>query len=177
MPKSSRQIALEILSQTEREGILGENGLARLNALAGDPKERSLAAELVRGTLRWQGRIDYLLSQLSRRPLASLPVFLRNILRLGAYQILFLHRVPHWAAVDESAKLARRYGHQGQVKYVNGVLRNLIRTGDQIPFPDPAQVVSHLAVTHAFPEWLASRWIKRFGAAEAARLMAACNIP
>ena len=177
MPKTSRQIALEILSQAEREGVLAEKGFARLNALTLEPKEKALAAELVKGTLRWRGRIDYLLSHLSRRPLASLPVYLRNTLRLGAYQILFLDRVPHWAAVDESVKLARRHGHEGQVKYVNAVLRNLIRTGDQIPLPDPSRPAAHLAVVHAFPEWLASRWIKRFGAPEAARLMASCNIP
>jgi len=177
VPKTSRQIALEILSQAEREGVLAEKGFARLNALTLEPKEKALAAELVKGTLRWRGRIDYLLSHLSRRPLASLPVYLRNTLRLGAYQILFLDRVPHWAAVDESVKLARRHGHEGQVKYVNAVLRNLIRTGDQIPLPDPSRPAAHLAVVHAFPEWLASRWIKRFGAPEAARLMASCNIP
>ena len=81
--------------------------------------------ELVKGTLRWRGRLDWVLDPMVHIGLAQVQPWARNVLRLGAYQILFLDRVPSHAAVDESVKLANQYGHPGTAGLVNSVLRRL----------------------------------------------------
>jgi len=170
-------VALEALAEIERTSCFAaevlERRLSRLPSQ--ERRDRALAWELVLGTLRWRGRIDYLLSRLLTRPLASVPVEIRNALRLGAYQILFLDRVPERAAVSESVELARTYGHEGHVRFVNGVLRNLARRKEELDFPDPREPVPFLAATRSFPEWLVRRWVERLGPEEAGRLMDACN--
>ncbi len=179
MSKPSRQIALDILTEVEDRQCFMDDALGRHNREIKklEAKDRSLLFELIKGTLRWRGRIDTLLSQVSHRPLNSIPVRIRNTLRLGAYQILFLDRVPDWAAVDETAELARKVGHEGHVRFVNGILRALIRKQDKIVFPEPANSIPHLAATHSFPEWLVKRWLERFGKEAAEELLKACNQP
>ena len=89
--------------------------------------DRSFITELVYGTIRMQGALDYILSLYIKKPLKSLPVWIHLILRMGVYQIVFLDKVPDRAAVNESVNLAKKYGHAGTVKLVNGVLRNVAR--------------------------------------------------
>jgi 16S rRNA (cytosine967-C5)-methyltransferase len=101
------------------------------------------------------------------------------VLRLGVYQILFLDRVPPHAAVDESVKLARKYGHAGTAGLVNGVLRKMLREREAVPDPltrigDP---VERLAVAYSHPRWLVERWQARFGEEDTRALLAANNRP
>jgi 16S rRNA (cytosine967-C5)-methyltransferase len=172
-----RRLCLEVLCEVESKGSFADEPLSRLIASHPNDKDKALATELVKGTLCWRGRLDYFLGRISKRPLSSLPTHIRNALRLGAYQILFLDRVPRWAAVDESVKLARRYGHEGHVKFVNAVLRNLIRSKDKISLPERTKPVPYLAAAYSFPPWLVKRWFRRFGFSEAGRMMEACNTP
>jgi 16S rRNA (cytosine967-C5)-methyltransferase len=131
-----------------------------------DPRDRSLAMELIYGTLRRQETIDWRLEPVLKRPLSRLPVVVQMVLRLGAYQLLCLDRIPPSAAVDESVRLAKSYA--GQLRrdwsgFVNAVLRNLIRTPEpSLPHPDvdPARALS---VRHSVPLWLCQRWINRLG--------------
>ena len=83
--------------------------------------------DCVYGVTRWQAKIDWLLGHVCRRPLETLTPWIRNALRLGVYQCLWMERVPHRAAVHETVELARRFGHQGTARFVNGVLRTLLR--------------------------------------------------
>lgn len=100
----------------------------------------------------------------------------RNILRLGAYQLLFLDRVPAPAAVHESVELAKRYGHSGTAAFVNAVLRTLIRRRSELlAFPGVDDPVERFALEHSQPAWVAARWIGRFGPEEAARLARLTN--
>ncbi len=179
MVSPARRIALQILTEwEERTELLLKDLLRRhFSPFPGsDLRDRSLVMELVKGTLRWRGRIDYLLEKLLTRPLASVPVRIQNALRLGAYQILFLDRIPDRAAVNESVELARTCGHEGHVRFVNGVLRNLIRRKDRIPFPDPSDGVACLAVIYSYPEWLVRRWVDRFGKSRAESFLQSFNL-
>ncbi len=175
MVDRARALALQVLLEVEAKGCFVEGALTRCAPPA--PNERARILNLVKGTLRWRGRIDYLLGALSKRPLSSLSNPILNILRLGAYEILLCPEVPAWAAVNEAVELARARGHEGHVRFVNGVLRNLVRHGEWVPLPEASNVVTHLSVAHAFPEWLVTRWCRRFGEVEAAQLMQACNQP
>ena len=137
------------------DDVLSEYELSDLN--------RGLATEIVYGTVRMQKTIDYILDMISSIKTCDLNQQVRSILRAGAYQILYLDRVPVSAAVNEAVKLAPA----GKLKirgYINAVLRNLARKHSSISFPDlESDPVSHIAVKHSHPEWLVARWLARYG--------------
>jgi 16S rRNA (cytosine967-C5)-methyltransferase len=130
--------------------------------------------ELVKGTLRWRGRLDWVLDRLVHIGLTQVQPWVRNILRMGAYQILFLDRVPAHAAVDESVKLAHRYGHPGTAGLVNSVLRRLVEEKDGQTPPEGDDVES-LAIWGSHPRWIVERWLDRFGLEETRALLMANN--
>lgn len=139
-------------------------------------RERALVTDCVYGVVRWQGKIDWLLGHVCRRPLATLTPWIRNVLRLGVYQCLWMARVPPWAAVHEAVTLARRFGHQGAARFVNGVLRTLLREHATYALPDAAACpAAHLAVAYSHPQWLVERWLQRYGWERTQALCAAHN--
>jgi 16S rRNA (cytosine967-C5)-methyltransferase len=174
--KSVRRLASEILLKVDTRkayaDILLDQAL-RITAL--DERDRALLTELTYGTLRWRGSIDARLIQNLRRPLAQVDPQLRNLLRLTYYQLLYLDRVPDYAAVNEAVEIAKLYGGRKAAGFVNGILRSFLR-GEraQVPVPPDATVPS-LAVEYSHPEWLVQRWLEEFGAAEAPALMRANN--
>lgn len=169
----SRIAALEALRAVRGGALLGaafEAAAARLQ-----PRERAWTQELVYGTLRLRGRLDHRLAQLSKRPLEALDPDILDVLRLGAYQLTEMGGVPAYAAVSQSVDLARR-AVRGAAGFVNGVLQSLRRAGGTSTFPafeaDPA---AHLAAWGSHPRWLVERWIARWGADAARRLVEANN--
>jgi len=171
----ARYEALRILVRVEEDrafaDIVLEHALehARL-----DPRDAGLCTELVYGTLRWRRHLDWRLGPYLNRPLDKLDPWVRSLLRLTAYQLFFLDRVPRWAAVDEAVSLAKLKSRKpGPPEFVNAVLRALTRaTG---PPPLPALPVEAAAVRCAFPDWIAASWIARYGPADAEALMLASN--
>ena len=139
--------------------------LARAGLEGLSPADRGLAVELVGGVTRRRGALDAYLSRLLTQPLAKLTPAVRNVLRMGAYQILYLARVPAAAAVDESVKLARGHGHEGVAKLTNAILRNLIRRREELAPPSFADdPVGALVLGASLPAWLAERWHAEYGA-------------
>ncbi|MDR7483026.1 MAG: 16S rRNA (cytosine(967)-C(5))-methyltransferase RsmB [Armatimonadota bacterium] len=177
-PAPAREAAFTVLLRTEAAGafatVLLFRTLQRSRLAAAD---RALATTLVLGVLRHRGRLDWALAAFLRRPLHDLPPAIRTILRLGAYQVLDLTRIPAAVAVDEAVALARRHGHPGTAGLVNAVLRRLSADGSPPP-PDPAaDPAGHLAVVHSQPRWLVERWLARWDAADVTALAAACTRP
>lgn len=137
-----------------------------------DPRDVALLHELVVGTLRWQGRLDHAIGQLSRTPVERLDHEVRLTLRLAAYQLLFLTRVPPAAVVNDAVALVRQARKSSAAGLVNAVLRRLAAGDGRALPPRPdrppaadrasrAGWVHHLAVVHAHPEWLVERWLSR----------------
>lgn len=179
-PDSSRQcrrLAVEVLSLVETRRAYADILLDhRLKAAALSPRDRALLTQLVYGTLRWQGRIDWLLELWLRKSLAATSVRLKNLLRVTFYQILFLDRVPAHAAVDEGVRLAKAWGGKTAGGLVNAVARRLVREREHLPMPDAAaDPVRYLAVFGSHPEWLVRSWLERFGREETEALLAANN--
>lgn len=159
----ARELALRNLIAIEQGGSYANLARAGLEALS--PPDRALAVELVGGVTRRRGTLDAYLGRLLTQPLAKLTPAVRNVLRMGAYQILFLARVPAAAAVDEAVKLARGHGHEGVAKLTNAVLRNLIRRRADLAPPQFAHdPVGALVQGASLPAWLAERWHAEFGA-------------
>jgi 16S rRNA (cytosine967-C5)-methyltransferase len=149
-----------------------------------DERDRSLAAAIVHGTLRWQRACDFLIERVSARPLESLDQDVLVILRLSLYQILHLDRVPSAAVVDDAVSLARAAGKRSATGFVNAVLRSTLRQRRASPFParpdDPANreaALLYLGVTWSHPEWLVTRWLDRVGFEQAEKWVQFNNEP
>jgi 16S rRNA (cytosine967-C5)-methyltransferase len=122
-----------------------------------DERDRSLAAEIVTGTLRWQRSLDHLAEHFSKRRINKLDPEVVTILRLSLYQLLHLDRV----------RAARKPSASG---FVNAVLRGVLRQRHKLPLParpttgdDRDAALAYLGITHSHPEWLVARWLDRYG--------------
>jgi 16S rRNA (cytosine967-C5)-methyltransferase len=157
----------------------------------GDSRDRALAADIATGTLRWQAMLDYVIAHVSRRDIDRLDPAVRDILRLSAYQLLKLDRIPASAAVNDAVELTRGAGKQSATSFVNAVLRKIAREGDRVPLPAPPArgsgtpggpdlrqaALDYLAIAMSHPRWLVRRWLDRYGFDAAARWAAFNNAP
>ncbi len=173
-----RSIALELLDQVRS----GDHTLDHL-MLKADHQiqglrrvDRALLQALVFGVLRWQARLDWLIGQLSNRPGKKIDPLVNIILRLGLFQILFLDRIPDSAAVNTSVELAKKHRRKWATGFINGMLRRTAAGQIKPVWPDRQQdPAAYLSAYHAFPDWLISRWLDRWGYEETERLCAAVN--
>ena len=172
--QNPRELALLVLDEIYERGAyanLALNKALRGNGLSS--LDRKLCTELVYGTVKTTGTLDWYLCRVINRPFRKMAPRLRTILRMGAYQILYLERIPDSAAVNECANLARYYVNENSVKLVNGVLRQLSRTKATWQFPQKEEDATlRLALTYYHPEWLVRRWKFRFGLPEAEAMCA-----
>ncbi len=168
-----RERALEILTGVEAGAFA--DALLDQARRSFDTRDSAFILELVYGTLRNRSRLDWALNQLSLQQVHKTDPSTRNILRLGAYQLLFLDRVPPSAAVNTATELAKSHGKKPG--YVNGLLRNLDRKRSAIVYPGPEDIVRQLAILHSHPEWLVGRWVRRYGPETAASLLRENNHP
>jgi 16S rRNA (cytosine967-C5)-methyltransferase len=172
-----REVALQVLHAVETRDAFSDKLLqARFRDVPLSKRDRDLVVQIVKGTLRWRGRIDYILDRFLHQGMESLSPWARNTLRMGAFQILFLDRVPPHAATHESVRLASRYGHAAIAGLVNAVLRRICEEdrGALLGGPEGDDVAA-LAVRHSHPEWIVERWVNRFGVEGAAAIMEADN--
>jgi len=176
--RSARSLALDILAAAEREGRSVEEllyaTLKRHRQLL--RPERAFLLELVQGVKRWELQLDYLIAQASALPLKKLHPMVRLILRLAAYQILRLERVPARAAVFEAGQEAKaRRLPPAYGGFINAVLRRLAAGGFP-PWPDrETDAVLALSLEHSHPPWLVRRWLERWGLEQTAARLAANN--
>jgi 16S rRNA (cytosine967-C5)-methyltransferase len=168
-----RETALTILCRAE-DGIFVDTMLAQARERL-DARDSGFLLELVYGVLRNRGRLDWVLDRFSAKPVDTTDVWTRNILRLGAYQMLFLDRVPVSAAVNTSVELAKEHGNKHG--YVNGLLRGLDRKRSSVKYPESGEPVARLSMLYSHPTWLVRRWVSRFGVGAAEKLLLENNQP
>jgi len=172
-----RGLAVKILNRVERTDAYFDKLLdTELRSTELSDPDKGLLAELVHGVMRWQGRLDWVLNGFTHGNFTKSDVNIKNGMRVGLYQILFLTQVPHYAAVNEAVEFVRRIRGEKTGNMVNAVLRNIIRTIDGIHYPnrdnDPLQ---YLAVYHSHPIWMVRRWAARFSGEELERILIANN--
>lgn len=168
-----RAKAVTILHDIDTEKAYMNLALAassRDNAL--DTRDAAFLNELVRGVLRNRERLDYTMAAYSSLRLKKLSPWIVNILRMGIYQLCFMDKVPSSAAVNESVKLARRFGHAASAGFVNALLRTVSAKGEA---PLPKEGAEALSVRYSYPLWMAQRLIEDFGWDRAESLMRAGN--
>ncbi len=162
-PLDARYGAYEILQRVEEGGYadrLLDSYLERHPTI--DPRERGLLTELVYGLLRLRGRIDFALQHFSRQPLERLETNALLLLRLGAYQLLELDRIPPHAAVHATVELAHQVGMGRVAGLVNGTLRTLIREQATLKWPTPEDLKAYLQHSCSLPPWLAKELLRQF---------------
>jgi 16S rRNA (cytosine967-C5)-methyltransferase len=168
----ARDLALDLLERVERGAFASRLLEAHLSQVAAD--RRPLVTELVYGVVRRRGSLEALLAPLMRpEGTRRWPLRARLALWLGAYQLVYLERIPAPAAVDAAVGQVWRAAGPALAGVVNGVLRRLAREG---PPPPPAgDGVAALAARGSHPPWLVARWRARYGPEGAAALMAFHN--
>lgn len=173
-----RSIAFAVLRRVEEQAAFANLALDAELSHAGtiDPRDAALATELAYGVLRRRIALDRALAPLARGGIASLEPKVLDLLRIGAYQLLFT-RVPPHAAVGETVSTARQVGLARASGLVNAVLRRLAREGAPPP-PDPADdPVGALEVRGSLPRWMAERLVERLGIEEALAFAEAIDRP
>jgi 16S rRNA (cytosine967-C5)-methyltransferase len=138
--------------------------------------DKAFAREIVYGVLRWRGRLDWIISAYSRIKPSRMERAILAILRMGAYQILFMDRVPAPAAVDESVKLAKGLRKKEATAFVNGILRGIAEGRKEISYPDlRTDPIEYIAAFHSHPPWLVRRWVEQRGMEDTIALCQANN--
>jgi len=169
--------ALRVLMSVDSNKAYANLAFPKDNEQGVSGVDRALLIQLVYGTLSHQITLDYVLNQCLKKPLDTMPVPVRNILRVGAFQLLFLDRIPPRAAVDESVKLAHKFGHRGTIGLVNAVLRKVAASTD-INWPDKdMDLIHYLSVRYAHPQFLVGRYLQQFGSEETEQILQANNEP
>jgi 16S rRNA (cytosine967-C5)-methyltransferase len=174
----ARKKALEVLTRWEKRGstmdplfdafVMEDPLLTEL--------DKAFVREIVYGVLRWRGRLDWIIAAYSRIKPSRLERAILAILMMGAYQILFMDRVPPPAAVDESVKLAKGLRKKEAAAFVNGILRGIAEGRKEIAYPDlQAHPIDYIAAFHSHPPWLVRRWVDQFGREETIALCEANN--
>ena len=147
-------------------------------------EDAGLATELVLGTLRWQRLLDFAVDRFSKKPVSAFDAEVAIALRLGAYQLLFLDRIPARAAVHESVELVKRAKKTSAATLVNAILR---KVADAAPAPNkrresfaaaiPAALpeAERLGILHSHPSWLVERWLGFHGAERTQALLDSNN--
>ena len=158
----ARRAAYRVLRRVETDLAYASELLHASSELKGlDERDRALATEIVLGCLRWQGSLDDLVRRASRRPVEKIDAEVRTALRMGAYQLRHLERIPARAAISQTVdqvKLARK---RSAAAFVNAVLHAL-------PEREPSGKEHELA----HPAWLVRRWLNHFGIAATRRILA-----
>lgn len=176
MTAPARVAAYRALSAIDDHALDLPSALAEGRRRLADPRDRALAAEIVQGTQRWMRALDALIAAAATSGRVPTDNRVLTILRLSLYQILHLDRVPVSAIVDDAVDLARLAQRAQAAGFVNALLRSLLRQRNRLALPprprdlaDRRGALAYLGITHSHPDWLAARWLERYGleAAEA----------
>jgi len=166
----ARVAAYEILTAVSAGNADLSTAIAFARAGLRDDRDRALASEIATGALRWRAALDHVIATFAKRSLDRLDPEIVDILRLGAYQLLHLTRVPASAVVDDAVDLAKRAGKRSASGFVNAVLRTISRKRTNLPLPprptdasDRDAVLAYFSVTLSHPRWLVARWHERLG--------------
>lgn len=172
-----RGIAVKILNRVDRTDAYLDKLLEieiKNSELSGPDK--SLLFEIVHGVMRWLGRIDWILNGFYKGQFSKCIPNVKNALRVALYQILFLDKVPDYAAVNEAVEFVKKLQGQKSGDLTNAVLRSIIRSKNAINYPNPEEDINnYLSAYYSHPSWLVKRWVNRFGKEFTEQLLIANN--
>ncbi len=171
---NTRELILDMLMEILEKGsyshLVIRDVLDKYNYSA--PRDKAFVKRVTEGTLEQLIRIDFILDSFSKVPVSKMKPLIRNLLRMSVYQLLFMESIPARAVINEAVKLSGKRGLKGLSGFVNGVLRNIDREKDRIPYPDREKdEVKYLSVRYSMPQWLVCKWINDYGQEKTCRIL------
>ena len=173
----ARTLSVKILTRVERtDSYLDKLIDYEIKTEILNDYDKSLLNEICHGVIRWMRRLDWFLNGFYRGQWEKCMPEIKNTLRVALYQILFLNKIPDYAAVNEATEFVKRISTQKHADVVNGLLRTIIRTKDELIYPTrEIDEVKYLGIMQSHPNWMVKRWIQRFGFDEAEKLAESNN--
>ena len=162
---TARKLSLEAIYRINEKGAFSNIVLNKLlNKSDLDQRDKSLATQLVYGSVRWRNSLDYIINHFANRKVKKMTPWVRNALRLGVYQIKYLDKIPGPIAANETVEVAKKNCNRGAVKFINGNLRNIVNNIDSVQYPSlEEKPVQHIRYRYSQPQWLVQRWVKEYG--------------
>lgn len=177
----TRAIAIDALTHVVTRHIHADTALERLFAHHGEalrPIDRAFVFEIVYGSLRWLSKMDWIMAHMVDRPFATLDPRVAAALRVGAYQIFYMDRVPDRAAVSETVEAIKSVGAPNAASFVNAILRRVARKAEYFPKPDKQrQPAEYLAMHHSHPQWMVERWLSHVPMERLEHMLSGNNTP
>jgi 16S rRNA (cytosine967-C5)-methyltransferase len=173
----AREEAVKLVYEVTEQGAY--TNLALMKALRHsklNTADRSLLTNLVNGTIRMLKHLDWVLNLFLKQDISKQNPWLRSILRISAYQIIFMDRIPHFACVNDAVEMSRKRCNANLAKVTNGVLRNLIRHKEDIKYP-PSGSKEFLAVYYSHPQELVDNLLDIYGADQCQKILTYNNQP
>lgn len=161
---------LSISREEEYSHILIRNVLDKYDYL--DTKEKAFIKCVTEGCVERRIELDYIIDSFSKTPVRKMKPFIRELMRMSTYQIVFLDKVPDSAAINEAVKLAKKKGFTGLSGFVNGVLRNVSRDGKNVKYPSK-DTKENRSVVYSMPEWIIDELDSYIGKEKADRVFEA----
>ena len=173
----ARLAAVKILSRFERSDAYLDKLLShKLEFSKLNNQDKALLHELVYGVIRWRWKLDWVLTGFYRGDYLKCLNIIKNALRVGLYQILFLDKIPDHAAINESVEIIKNIQGEKIAGVVNGVLRSISRNIENIRYPKKNEdIVYYYTVMESHPRWMIKRWIQSLGEEDTIKLLKANN--
>ncbi|MCS1351395.1 16S rRNA (cytosine(967)-C(5))-methyltransferase RsmB [Mechercharimyces sp. CAU 1602] len=175
---TAREVALDVLIGVEEKNAYSNlllNEALQTHPLSG--RDRGLVTELVYGSIQRLNTLDWLLNHYVKKGVDSLEGWVRQLLRMGMYQLHYLERIPERAAVNEAVHIAKKRGHKGVAGLVNGVLRSYLRQPPDTTRLTQPQSIQDWALATSHPEWMVRRFQSLYGIEETATMLKVNNLP
>lgn len=177
MKKSARDTALSVLTACRKEGAWSDGSLKNAIKNNGlDARDAALATHICYGVLQNRNLLDFYISHYCTQKAEKLQPTVLDILRIGAYQMIFMDKIPSNAAVNEAVEMTKRSECKKAFGLVNAVLRKIAANKDNLPPIPSDSKVDYLALKYSHPKWLVERLVGILGQ-EAEEYLAACNAP
>lgn len=158
-----RELAMQILMEVHADGAYANVALVRaMRAAQLTDRDRRFLTELVYGTVKAGDTLDYMIAQYLKAGKARVQAQIRELLRMGIYQLFFMDKVPASAACNTAVELAKKYGRKGADSFVNAVLRAAVRAPECAAIP-AGRGARLLALREQHPFWMVERWVRLYG--------------
>lgn len=173
---SGREIVLDMLSPVIEENKFSHRILSKTLRQHQDKsrQERAFISRLFTGTVKHYMTLDYIIEQFATLPVAKMKPFIRNLLRMSVYQLMYMDNIPASAVCNEAVKLAKKRGFSRLSGFVNANLRNIVRMGKNIQYPDKEKDLEYyMSIRYSVPRWLVDMLINQYDTYQVETMLAA----
>ena len=171
----AREIAYKVLLDIEKNKNYSNMAINKhFKDVKMSNQDRGLATEIIYGVIENKYYIDYMIDKLSKVKTNKMEIYVKTLLRMGIYQIMFLNSISDYAAVNETVNLAKKKNSKVS-GFINGILRNVIRQKEEIGKVKTKDDVDYLAIKYSYDKWMIRNWMIHFGKEFTEELLEANN--